>query len=176
MRIILISILIFSLPCLSFSQDWWTKTKKEAVPEDLKSTTLLVEKFKTLKLDDAPPQAFMDKDKRTEHPLIKKTNDKLEDYNTELKAHFKNYKYEYKAVSKKSAESVEKYPLSMAKYTLKHEVYLRKYQKNGVTRHYYTYLFYFYDRKKDKSFPYIYLFDEKRLESVKVLIGYLNTL
>ena len=75
MRIILISILIFSLPCLSFSQDWWTKTKKEAVPEDLKSTTLLVEKFKTLKLDDAPPQAFLDKDKRSEHPLIKKTND-----------------------------------------------------------------------------------------------------
>ena len=174
MRILLISLLL--LPSLLFSQDWWTKTRKEAVPEDLTTTTLLVEKFKTLKLDDAPPQAFLDKEKRTEHPLIKKTNDDLEDYNADLKLFFKNYKYEYKVVSKKSAEDVEKYPLSMSKYTLKHEVYLRKYQKDGITKHYYTYLFYFYDREKEKTFPYIYLFDEKRLESVKVLIGYLNTL
>ena len=176
MRILLISVLIFSIPGISFSQDWWTKTRKEAVPEDLTSTFLLVEKFKTLKLDDAPPQAFRDKNKRSEHPLIKKTNDNLSEYNLELKEHFKNYKYENKVVSKKNTEDSVKYPFSVAKYTLKHEVYLRKYQKNGVTKYYYTYLFYFYDREEDKSFPYIHLFDEKRLESVKILIGYLNTL
>lgn len=176
MRSFLIAFLIFSIPSISFSQDWWTKTRKEAVPDDLTSTKLLVEKFKTLKLDNAPPQAFLDKDKRSEHPLIKKTNEKLEDYNAELKAYFKNYKYDYAAVSRKRAEDVEKYPYSVAKYVLKHEVYLRKYQKNGVTKHYYTYLFYFYDREKQRSYPYIYLFDQKRLESVRVLIGYLNTL
>ncbi|MEQ8325005.1 MAG: hypothetical protein RIC15_06110 [Vicingaceae bacterium] len=158
------------------SQDWWTKTKKEAVPADLTSTKLLVEKFKTLKLDDAPPQAFLDKDDRDEHPLLKKTNDNLEDYNADLKEFFKTYKYEYQVVSKTRSEDKEKFPVSEARYTLKHEVYLRKYQKNGVTRHYYTYLFYFFDRQTERSYPYIYLFDEKRLESVKVLIGYLNTL
>ena len=144
MKILAGIFLVFLFVDLS-AQDWWTKTKKECVPDDLTSTTLLVEKFKTLKLDDAPPQAFLDKDDRSEHPLIKETNNKLEDYNAELKAYFKNYKYEHQVVSKTRSEDKEKFPTSVAKYTLKHEVYLRKYQKNGVTRHYYTYLFYFYD-------------------------------
>lgn len=175
MRLLIIITSLFLFGEVS-AQDWWTKTKESSVPEDLKSTTLLVEKFKTLKLDDAPPQAFADKDDRSEHPLIKKTNENLDKYNAELKEIFKNYKYEYYVASKKRCEDTEKYPLSTHKYVLKHEVYLRRFQKNGVTDFFYTYVFYFYDRAEDKSYPYIYLFEEKRLKSLEKLIGYLNTL
>ena len=55
-------------------------------------------------------------------------------------------------------------------------MYLRRYQKNGVTDFYYTYVYYFYDRAAKKSYPYIYLFEKKRLESLEKLVGYLNTL
>ena len=160
----------------SFSQDWWTKTKEQSIPPDLKNTKLLVEKFKTLKLDDAPPQAFVDKDKLDEHPLIKKTNENLDEYNAELKEIFKNYKFDYYVASKKRCEDSVKFTFSDAKYVLKHEVYLRRFQKNGVNDFYYTYIFYFYDRATKKSYPYIYLFEEKRLKSLEKLVGYLNTL
>ncbi len=169
---------LFSAFCFhgANAQDWWTKTKEEAIPSDLSTTKLLVEKFKTLKLDDAPVQAFIDKDKTDEHPLIKKTNKNLEDYNAELKEIMKNYKFDYAVASKKRCEDSLKFPFDEAKYVLKHEVYLRRYQKNGVKDYYYTYIFYFYDRNTKKSWPYIYLFDEKRLKSLDKLIGYLNTL
>ncbi len=173
------TILTFTLVLFSFSvfsQDWWTKTKKEAIPSDLTASKLLVEKFKTLKLNDAPPQAFADKENMDQHPLIKKTNENLEKYNAELKEYFKNYKYEYAVASKKRCEDSLKYPFNEAKYVLKHEVYLRKFQKNGVTDFYYTYVYYFYNRDTKKSYPYIYLFDEKRLKSLEKLVGYLNTL
>lgn len=169
-----IFLLLFSIS--TFAQDWWTKTKKESVPDDLTTTTLLVEKFKTLKLDDAPAQAFLDKDDTSEHPHIKKTNDNLEEYNEELRAIFKNYKYENVVASKKRCEDSLKYPYDQAKYILKHEVYLRRFQKNGVNDYYYTYVFYFYDRANKKSYPYIYLFEEKRLKSLEKIVGYLNTL
>ena len=159
-----------------FAQDWWTKTKKQSVPSDLTSTKLLVEKFKTLKLDDAPIQAFIDKENTDEHPLIKKTNDNLDKYNEELKAIFKNYKYEYAVASKKRCEDSLKYPFDEARYVLKHQVYLRRYQKNGVKDYYYTYVYYFYDRSTKRSWPYIYLFEEKRLKSLEKLVTYLNTL
>lgn len=164
------------LPVFAFGQDWWTKTKKEAVPDDLTTTLLLVERFKTRKVDDAPPQAYINKDKRDKHPLLEKTNNNIEKYNVELKEKFKNYKYAYKVVSKKKTEDILKYPIADAKYVLKHEVYLRKYQKAGQTKFYYTYLFYFYDREKERNFPYIYIFEEERLKSVDKLIGNLNTL
>ena len=79
-RILLLAFL-FQLPMQSSAQDWWTKTKKEAIPSDLKGTILLFEKFKTKKLHDAPPQAFIDKEDREEHPWIKKTNEKVKEYN-----------------------------------------------------------------------------------------------
>ncbi len=169
-----ITLLLFSMAVLA--QDWWTKTKKEAIPADLTTTKLLVEKFKTLKLHDAPPQAFIDKENMKEHPLLKKTNENLEKYNAELREYFKNYKYEYAVASKKRCEDSLKYPFTEAKYVLKHEVYLRRFQKNGVNDFYYTYVFYFYDRDSKKRYPYIYLFDEKRLKSMDKLIGYLNSL
>lgn len=164
------------LPVFAFGQDWWTKTKKESVPEDLTTTLLLVERFKTRKVDDAPPQAYINKNKRDNHPLLDKTNNNIEKYNMELKEKFKNYKHPYKVVSKKKTEDILKYPYVDAKYVLKHEVYLRKYQKDGQTDYFYTYLFYFYDREKERNFPYIYIFEEERLKSVDKLIGYLNTL
>jgi len=172
--IVVITLILFSFSVLA--QDWWTKTKKEAIPNDLTTTKLLVEKFKTLKLNDAPPQAFVDKENTDVHPHIKKTNENLEKYNTELKEYFKNYKFEYAVASKKRCEDSLKYPFSEAKYVLKHEVYLRRFQKNGVNDFYYTYVFYFYDRSSKKSYPYIYLFDEKRLKSLEKLVGYLNSL
>ena len=171
----MVSLLVLSSIALS-AQDWWTKTREECVPKDLKSTKLLVEKFKTLKLDDAPPQAFVDKDKMEEHPLIKKTNDELEEYNTEMKEIFKNYAFDYYVASKKRCEDSLKFPYSDAKYVLKHEVYLRRFQRNGVNDYFYTYVYYFYDRESKKSYPYIYLFEEKRLKSLEKLVGYLNSL
>lgn len=174
MKKLLIFTLLIAGSTSMFAQDWWTKTKKEAIPPDFNNTTLLVERFKTLKLDDAPRQAFLHPDD-TEHPLIKKTNNKLDDYNSEIRAIFKRYAYEYKVVSKASAENPEKYPIADYPYVLKHEVYLRKYQQHGETKHFYTYVFYFHDRVNDKSYPYIYLFDEKRLASLeKLVVQYLN--
>jgi len=169
----------FLLFIISFSisaQDWWTKTKIEAVPADLKSTDLLVQRFKKRKLNDAPPSAFMDKDNQKEHPLIKKTNNNLEKYNDALRSMFKSYKFESTLCSVTKAKDAEKYPYANYKYVLKQEVYLRKYQKNGMNQYFYTYVFYFHDRETDKDFPYIYLFDEQRLKSLEKLIGYLNTL
>ena len=175
MRIAALLFLIqFSLT--ASAQDWWTKTKKEAVLADLTSTKLLVEKFRTVKLNDAPPQAFMDKDKVDEHPLLKKTNENLEKYNLELKEIFKDYKFDYYIASEKRCEDSLKFPFNEAKYILKHEVYLRRYQKNGINDFYYTYVFYFYDRATKRSYPYIYLFEEDRLKSLEQLVGYLNTL
>ena len=169
-------VLMAILPLFVFGQDWWTKTKKEAVPTDLTSSLLLVERFKNQKIEDIPIQAFMDKDKRDKHSFVEKTNNNIEKYNVELKEKFKNYKHEYKVVSKKKTEDLEKYPYSAAKYVLKHAVYLRKYKKQGQTKYFYTYLFYFYDREADKSYPYIYIFEEERLKGADKLIGYLNTL
>lgn len=169
-------IIVFSISFQLSAQDWWTKTKKESVPTDLTSTILLVEKFKTRKADDVPVQAFLDEKKTDDHPLIKKTNDKLEEYNEQLRAIFKQYKFKYEVASAKRCEDSLKYPYADAKYILKHEVYLRRFQKNGVNDYFYTYLFYFYDRESKKSYPYIYLFDEKQLKSLEQLIGYLNTL
>ena len=173
-KVLFLSFILFSGALLA--QDWWTKTKKESIPPDLTQTTLLVEKFKSQKLDDAPPQAFLDKEDRSEHPLIKKTNNEVEEYNEEMKAIFKNYKFKYELASKKRCEDSLKYPYADVKYILKHEVYLRKYQKNGVNDYFYTYVYYFYDRESKKSYPYIYLFDEKRLKSLEKLVGYLNSL
>ena len=159
------------------AQDWWTKTKTEAVPGDLKYAHLLVERFKTGKSDDVPPSAYLDKSKQGEmHPLVKETNNNLDKYNSELRAIFKNYKFEYTLVSKTRSADEEKYPPADYRYSLKHQVYLRKYQKNGQTRHFYTYVYYFHDRVSDKDFPYIYLFDEERLESLEKLVGFLNSL
>jgi len=169
-------LILFQISFGVFAQDWWTKTKQNSIPLDLTTTKLLVEKFKTIKLHDAPPQAFLDKEKTDEHPLIKKTNDNLEDYNSDLKDIFKNYKFEYLVASKKRCEDSLKYPFNEAKYVLKHQVYLRRFQKNGVKDYYYTYLFYFYDRNTKRSYPYIYLFEKKRLKSVEKLVGYLNSL
>ncbi len=158
------------------AQDWWTKTKKEAIPEDLTASMLLIEKFKTRKLDDAPAQAFMDQNKRDEHPLIKKTNNQIDTYNEELREKCKKYSFPYKVVSRKKTEDTEKYPLDQARYVLKHEVYLRRFQRAGNMEHYYTYVYFFYDRKTRKEYPYIYLFEKKRLASLDKLIEYLNTL
>ena len=158
------------------AQDWWTKTKQESIPKDLTSTTLLVEKFKTKKLDDAPVQAFLDKENTSEHPLIKKTNENLDVYNEELKVIFKNYKFPYELASEKRCEDSVKFPFAQNKYVLKHDVYLRRYQKNGVSDYYYTYVFYFFDRETKRNYPYIYLFEEKPLKSLELLIGYLNSL
>lgn len=158
------------------SQDWWSKTKEESIPKDLTSTTLLVEKFKTKKLDDAPVQAFLDKENTSEHPLIKKTNESVEEYNEELKLIFKNYKFPYEIASESRCQDSVKFPFPQNKYVLKHDVYLRRYQKNGVNDYFYTYVFYFYDRETKKSYPYIYLFDEKRLKSLESIVGYLNSL
>jgi hypothetical protein len=166
--------LIFSIS--GFAQDWWTKTKEQSIPKDLTTTTLLVEKFKTQKLNDAPPQAFIDKEDQSEHPLIKKTNENIEVYNEEMKAIFKNYKFNYVLASKKRCEDSLKYSYADAKYILKHEVYLRRFQKNGVNDYFYTYVFYFYERETKKSYPYVYLFEEKRLLSLEKLVGYLNSL
>ena len=172
----LVFLILFQISFGAFAQDWWTKTKRNSIPSDLTTTKLLVEKFKTLKLNDAPPQAFLDKEKTDEHPHIKKTNDNLENYNSDLKDIFKNYKFEYLVASKKRCEDSLKYSFNEAKYVLKHQVYLRRFQKNGVKDYYYTYLFYFYDRNTKRSYPYIYLFEEKRLKSVEKLVGYLNSL
>ena len=156
MRILLTAILLHAFT-LTFAQDRWTKTKKECIPSDLTSTKLLVQKFKTRKLDDAPPQAFKDKNKRDEHPLIKKTNDKLSEYNEEVRAIWKNYAFDYAVVSKKKTEDTLKYPMADAKYILRNEVYMRKFQKNGQTDFFYTYVYYFHDRAENKDYPYIYL-------------------
>lgn len=156
------------------AQDWWSKTKKQSVPPDYSSTTLLIEKFKNMKADEAPAQAYLDKDKNAEHPLIVKTNENLEVYNEELKEICKSYKHSYELASEKKCGDTLKFPYDSAKYVLKHEVYLRKFQKDGVNDYFYTYLFYFYDRKAKRAYPLIYLFEEKRLKSLEVLISYLN--
>ena len=165
----------FTLP--SFSQDWWTKTKKEAIPADLSSTTLLIEKFKSRKGAQAPEQAYL-KGKKGEHPLLKKTNDQIKEYNSELRKVCKLYKHSYALTSKRGSEDETKFGMDTAKYVLRHEVYLRKYQDNGKSSHfYYTYVYYFKDRKTGKEYPYIYLFEKKaRLGALEELIGYLNKL
>lgn len=158
------------------AQDWWEKTKSEAVPADLKNTTLLVERFKTRKPDSAPEQAYLDPKKKDDHPLIKKTNDDLSTYNKELRDTFKAYKFPYKVISKSKAEDPALYATDTARYILKHEVYLRRHMESGRQTHFYTYLFYFHDRASGKDYPYIYLFEEKWEEGLKKLIGYLNQL
>lgn len=168
--------IIFIIPFSTFSQDWWSKTREEAIPQDLKTSNLLVERFKKKKLNEAPPSAFYDKSNQEEHPLIKKTNNDLEDYNDELRSLFKNYAFEYTLCSQYKSQDYEKYPADQYPYALKHEVYMRKYQENGQIRHYYTYIFYFHDRVNKKDFPYIYLFEEERLKSLEKMIGYLNSL
>jgi hypothetical protein len=169
------SLLFFFFTLSLSAQDWWTKTKTECIPADLTSTTLLVEKFKTHKLDDAPKQAYLD-GKSGDHPMIKKTNDQLKEYNSALRKMWKTYKYRYELTSKRGAEDETKFGMDTAKYVLKHELYLRKFQKDGRPDHFYTYVYYFHDRKTGKDYPYIFLFDEERLASLEKLIGYLNEL
>jgi hypothetical protein len=159
----------------SFAQDWWTKTKRECIPADLTSTFLLVEKFKTEKPDEAPEQAYID-GKKGDHPWIKKTNAKLKEYNTEFRKLWKTYKHPYSLTSRRGAEDESKFGMDTAKYVLKHVLYLRKFQKDGRPDHYYTYLYYFHDRKTGKDYPYIYLFEEERFAALEKLIGYLNEL
>jgi len=169
-RIIICTLCLIVTTSLTFAQKKW-------MPNDVQTTTLLVERFKY----QDPNNTIEDIDDFFEDDrddFIEETNDNLEAYNTQLEPIFKKYKHSYELTPVGKID--ELYPnKSTHRYILRREAFFgNKRTLNLKTKKveddsYFAYRYYFYDRKTKESYPYYY-FSGDQWEQIKRIIYWLN--
>ncbi|MDQ3072859.1 MAG: hypothetical protein M3Q97_06325 [Bacteroidota bacterium] len=166
----------------------------ESIPIDLAKTTLLVEKFAYAdpvlydpfyaNTDDSlleisgfsfePTEEVetSDRPRKKDHPLIKKTNENLEAYNMRLDKAMKQFPYQYRLVEPDSLKQDAEYSdVDIYRYVLKRKPVLHCFvNPNGDTQLSYRYVHYFYDRKIQKTYPYIQVFSPRPWKTVRAIM------
>ncbi len=154
---------------LTMAQKW--------IPEDIHSTTVLVERYKymdpDLTLEDVDDE-YEDK----KETFISKANTELADRNTKLDELFKAYKHPY--VTAIPGKIDKEYPdKDTHRFILKRDVFFGKKEGLNTTSNkvedqsYFAYRYYFYDRKTKQSFT-PYYFSGDQWQQVRRVIFWLN--
>ncbi|OWY20194.1 hypothetical protein C7N43_22220 [Sphingobacteriales bacterium UPWRP_1] len=147
------------------------------IPEGVKNTTLLVERFKY----QDPDMAYSNIDEMYEDDKIDfltEANDHLEVDNQKLEEVFKQYKGKYVTITPVKLD--EAYPdLNLYRFVLKRDLfYGRKKVLNPATsnvedKSYFAYRYYFFDRVSKKNYP-AYYFSGDTWTQLKRVVYWLN--
>ncbi len=169
-KIIVCTLCLIFTTSLAFAQKKW-------LPDDVQTTTLLVERFKY----QDPNNTLEDVDEFFEDDrddFIEETNDNLEAYNEKLEPIFKKYKHSFELVPVGKID--ELYPdKNEHRYILRREAFFgNKRSLNLKTKEvedesYFAYRYYFYDRKTKESYPYYY-FSGDQWQQLKRIVYWLN--
>ncbi len=183
-RVLISCCLLCVFTCqIALAQTW--------IPEDVKSTTILIERFKYQNPDDLELE-LDDKNEDACKVFVKNANDSLKQYNEKLATAFKDCKLKYElAVTGKideKYEDTEKY-----RYVLKRDLYYgqkkvlpEKAQEKSEAKKaedkktadlksesFFAYRYYFYDREEDEDLP-TYYFSGDQWSQVERLVFWLN--
>lgn len=174
----------------------WSPVQDDAwddyIPQTLRNTTLLVEKFRQQDPKKFPPadmtmgsyewpkeggqtqDTAKKKDSNWEHPIVKKTNKELEKSNKNLQDIFKSYKYKYEIVDKAEMSDTGKYAnMEEYRYVLRRTPFMRVIP-GPPPNPYYTYVYYIFDRVENRNYKTLDIYHSFHLTALKRVVEKMN--